>query len=79
MKIDRHTNALLRKRTRLAKELDSVCHELDRFLSKNGIDPDSACWLGGVEIYVNPEAAEEEVRTAINSFMPVQLDGGAKI
>lgn len=66
MKIDRHVSALLRKRTRLAKELDSVCSELDRYLLENEIEPDGACWLGGVEIYVNPEAAEEEVRNKIS-------------
>jgi len=65
MKIDRHIDSLLKKRTTLAKQLDAVSNELDHFLSKNGIEPDSSCWLTGVEMYVNPDEAEAEVRRAI--------------
>lgn len=65
MKIPKYIDNLLRKRTRLAKQLFNVCYELDVWLDKNDIDPDSACWKTGVEIYVNPDVSEREVRKAI--------------
>lgn len=65
MTITKYIDTLLKRRTRLAKQLDDVCQKLDDWLDKNGIDPDSACWHTGVEIYVNPDNSEEEVRRAI--------------
>ena len=67
MEINKRIDSLLRKRTRLALELQLACDELDEFLQKHGIEPDPACWLGGVEIYVNPEEAETEVRKTIEA------------
>lgn len=65
MVIPKHIDKALKARTRLAMQLDRQCGIVDRWLSKNGIEPDSSCWLTGVEIYVNPENAESEVRRAI--------------
>ena len=66
MKTPKYIDNLLRRRTRLAVELIKVCGRLDEWLDKNGADPDGSCWLSGVEVYVNPEAAEREVRRAIS-------------
>jgi len=65
MKIPKYIDDLLRKRTKLAKQLNDVCYELDVWLDQNDIDPDSSCWLTGVETYVNPDSSEREVRRAI--------------
>lgn len=65
MSITKFIDTLLKRRTRLAKQLDDVCQILDDWLDKNGIDPDSACWRTGVETYVNPDSSEMEVRRAI--------------
>lgn len=67
MKIPKYIDTLLKRRTKLAKQLDAVCWELDDWLDKNDIEPDSACYHTGVETYVNPDSAEREVRRAILS------------
>lgn len=65
MTITKYIDTLLKRRTRIAKQLDDVCQKLDDWLEANGIDPDSACWRTGVETYVNPDSSEREVRRAI--------------
>ena len=65
MKIPKYIDELLRRRTKLARQLDIVCYSLDDWLDKNGVEPDSACYHTGVETYVNPDASEREVRRAI--------------
>lgn len=65
MKIPKYIEEALIKRRSYAFKLDKQCRIIDRFLSKHNINPDDACWLTGVEIYVNPDMAEEEVRRAI--------------
>ena len=65
MKIPKYVDAALKRRTKLANQLMDACVIVDDFLYRNGIDPDCACWLTGVEIYVNPKSAELEVRRAI--------------
>lgn len=65
MKIPKNIDKLLTRRTKLANELDDVCYTLDRWLVGNNISPDETCYMGGVEIYVNPKVAEIEVRKAI--------------
>lgn len=65
MKIPKYIDTLLKRRTKLAKQLDDVCWQLDKWLQKNEIEPDSACWMGGVETYANPNSSEREVRRAI--------------
>lgn len=65
MKIPKYIEKALIKRRSYAIKLDEQCRIVDRFLSKHNINPDDACWLTGVEIYVNPDMAEEEVRRAI--------------
>lgn len=67
MKIPKYIDALLKRRTKLAKELDVVAYELDKWLLANNIEPDSSCWMTGVETYVNPNNSEREVRRAINA------------
>lgn len=65
MKTPKYIDKLLRRRTRLANELMVVCVDLDDWLNKNGIDPDQCCWQTGCMIYTEPDAAENEVRKAI--------------
>ena len=65
MKIPKYIDNLLKRRTRLARQLDIVCWELDKWLDKNDIEPDSSCCHTGVETYVNPDNSEREVRRAI--------------
>ncbi len=65
MTIPKYIDELLKKRTKLAKQLDDVCYRLDCWLEANGIDPDSSCWHTGVETYVHPDSSEREVRRAI--------------
>ena len=65
MKIPKYIDTLLKRRTKLAKELDDVCFALDTWLDKNDIEPDSSCYHTGVETYINPDSSEKEVRRAI--------------
>lgn len=65
MKIPKYVDMLLKRRTRLAKQLDDVCCELDEWLDENDIDLNDAYWQTGVETYVNPDSSENEVRRAI--------------
>lgn len=65
MKMPKYVDAALQRRTRLAKQLENACCIVDTFLTTHGIDPDSSCWLSGVEIYESPDEAEEVVRNAI--------------
>lgn len=65
MTIPKYIDTLLKRRTRLAKQLDDVCQKVDDWLDKNGIEPDFACFHAGVETYVNPDSSEKEVREAI--------------
>ena len=65
MRIPKTIDELLKRRTRQAEALDRTCGKIDQWLLKNDIDPGPSCWLSGVEIYVHSEAAEEEVRKAI--------------
>jgi len=65
MKIPNYIDYALQQRSKLAYRLHKYCRIIDDFLIKNNINPDDACWLTGVEIYVNPNVAEDEVRNAI--------------
>lgn len=67
MKIPKYIDAALKRRTRYAELLDNACRIVDDFIMRNGLadDVDSACYLTGCEIYVNPSVAEEAVRAAI--------------
>lgn len=65
MKIPKYVDTLLKRRTKLANQLDIVCQQLDDWLDKNNIEPDLSCYHTGVETYVNPEESEDEVRRAI--------------
>lgn len=63
LKIPKTIDALLKRRTRQSCALNRTCGALDDWLKKKNIDPDPACWLGGVETYAHPFASE--VRRAI--------------
>jgi len=65
MKLPEEIDRALKARTHLAKQLITECVIVDNFLLKNKIEPEDASWLTGVEIYANPDAAEAEVRRAI--------------
>lgn len=71
MKIPKYVDELLKRRTKLANQLDIVCQQLDAWLDKNNIEPDPSCYHTGVETYVNPEESEDEVRRAIEEAMNV--------
>lgn len=65
MKIPKYIDRALKQRTKLALQLDSISYSVDEFLIKHNIEPDTSCWGTGVEIYIHPFDAEEEVRRAI--------------
>lgn len=65
MRISKKMDKLLQRRTKLAKQLDEVCYEIDTWLDAHGVEPDTACCHTGVETYVNPDASERKVRRAI--------------
>lgn len=69
MKIPKYIDDLLKRRTQLAKQLDGICYQLDNWLDKNGVEPDSACYHTGVETYVNPDSSEYNVRQAIEEII----------
>lgn len=67
MKIPKHIDTALKRRTRYAELLQSAATIVDDFILENGMadDIDSADYLGGCEVYVNPSASEMAVRNAI--------------
>lgn len=67
MKIPKYIEQALKRRVQLAIQLDNACNIVDEFISKNGLENeiDTADWLGGVEIYVNPRESAENVKAAI--------------
>ena len=65
MKIPKYIDTLLKRRTRLANKLIRASAELDEWLDKNGIEPDSLFCHTGVCIYTEPDGAERGVRSAI--------------
>ena len=62
MKIPKYIDRLLKKRTKLAEQLNSVSTELDEWLEKNGILVGNDYTLTGYMIYCEPAGAEQCVR-----------------
>lgn len=76
MKIPKYIVQALERRVRLANQLDNTCKIIDDFISKNGLDDeiDTADWLGGVEIYVNPRESADNIIMAILNHKEVADD-----
>jgi len=76
MKIPKYIVQALERRVRLANQLDNTCNIIDDFISKNGLDDeiDTADWLGGVEIYVNPRESADNIIMAILNHKEVADD-----
>lgn len=67
MKIPKHIDEALRKRTQAANQFNKYDFIISEWIDKHNLDDeiDSSCFHSGVEAVVNPEAAEEEIRYAI--------------
>jgi len=67
MKIPKYIVKALERRVRLAIQLDNTCQIIDDFIIKNGLEDeiDTADFLGGVEIYVNPRESADAIIMAI--------------
>lgn len=66
MKIPKYVDTLLKRRTRLVKQLAMVSTELDEWLDENGIQTsDDYTLTGGCMIYCEPDTAEQCVRRDI--------------
>ena len=76
MKIPKYIVQALERRVRLANQLDNTCKIIDDFIRKNGLDDeiDTADWLGGVEIYVNPRESADNIIMAILNHKEVADD-----
>ena len=65
MRIPKYIDSLLKRRTKLAEQLNSVSAELDVWLENNGIPIDNDYTLTGCMIYCEPFTAERLVRDDI--------------
>ena len=67
MKIPKYIEKALERRVKLAIQLDDTCEIIDEFIRKNGLENeiDTADWLGGVEIYVNPRESADNIKAVI--------------
>ena len=65
MKIPKYVDTLLKRRTRLVKQLAMVSTELDEWLERNGIPTGNDYTLTGCMIYSEPDTAEQCVRRDI--------------
>lgn len=73
MRIPKYVDEALKRRTKYANLLSSACEVVDGFIGKHGIDVEDCDWMTGCEIYVNPQASEMRIRTAIATH---KGDGG---
>lgn len=67
MKIPKYIDSLLKRRTKLAEQLNSVSLELDEWLEDNEIPTDTDYTRTGCMIYCEPYTAEGHVRDDILS------------
>lgn len=67
MKIPKHIDSLLKRRTRLAEQLAMASAELDEWLEKNEIPTGNDYTRTGCMIYCEPYTAEGRVRDDILS------------
>lgn len=69
MKIPEYIEKAIDRRTRLAYQLDDACRIVDDYIRKNGLteEIETYDWLGGVEIYVNPEDSGKRIKEAIRN------------
>lgn len=69
MKIPKHIDDALRKRTKAAEMFNHYDWIISEWIDKNGLDNDidTADFHGGVESIVNPKTSEANIRLAILS------------
>lgn len=69
MKLPKYVDDVLKKRTKAANDFNKYDWIISEWIDKHGLDDtiDNSCFHGGVESIVNPEAAEEEIRRAIEN------------
>lgn len=67
MKIPKYVDTLLKRRTKLAEQLNSVSLKLDEWLEYNEIPTDTDYTRTGCMIYCEPYTAERLVRDDILS------------
>lgn len=67
MKIPKYVDTLLKRRTKLAEQLNSVSLKLDEWLEDNEIPTDTDYTRTGCTIYCEPYTAEGLVRDDILS------------
>lgn len=65
MKIPKYIDSLLKRRTKLAEQLNCVSNELDGWLENNGIPTGNDYTRTGCMIYCEPYTAEGRVRDDI--------------
>lgn len=65
MKINGYVENLIKRRERLALQLDIAYRNLDHYLDSNKIETEIYDSHGGTEIYVNPTESAERIRKAI--------------
>ena len=69
--IPKYVERLLEKRAKLALDLMCVCHKVDEYCEKIGVDMDdeSASLLTHVSIYCDPYNAAKSTRMAIENAL----------
>lgn len=65
MKIPKHIDEALRKRTKYACKLDDAMTIVDKWLDAQGIECENYDTHTGYEIYGNPFSSEQRIREAI--------------
>jgi len=65
MEINGYVENLIKRRERLALELDIACRNLDHYLDANKIETEIYDSHGGTEIYINPKESATRIREAI--------------
>ena len=65
MEVPKYVEEMIKRRERLAMQLDDACRDLDTWLDKNNIETEMCDTRGGVEIFVNPTESARRIRDAI--------------
>jgi hypothetical protein len=74
MEVPKYVEEMIKRRERLAMQLDDVCRDLDTWLDKNDIETEMRDTHGGVEIYVNPTESAQRIREAIKKSSNKHLE-----
>ena len=65
VKIPKYVKDWIRLRSAAAQKFNGYDLKISEWIDKNGIEADSSLYHGGVESIVNPEAAAQELMSAI--------------